>query len=62
MIDAGHITDEQIIELAAASRAKTIVCSHLYRDINVEHLQTHAEQRGYQGTIEVGQDLESFVI
>jgi ribonuclease BN (tRNA processing enzyme) len=62
VIDAGHITDEQIIELAVASRAKTIVCSHLYREINADHLQTQAEQRGYQGTIEVGQDLESFVI
>ncbi len=62
VIDAGHITDEQIIELAVASQAKTIVCSHLYREINADHLQTHAEQAGYQGTIEVGQDLESFVI
>jgi len=45
-----------------ASRAKTIVCSHLYREINADHLQTQAEQRGYRGTIEVGQDLESYVI
>ncbi len=59
---AGHITDEQIIELAVVSQAKTIVCSHLYRDINVEHLQTHAEEQGYRGKIEVGQDLESYVI
>ncbi len=62
VIDAGHITDEQIIELAVVSQAKTIVCSHLYRDINVEHLQTHAEEQGYRGKIEVGQDLESYVI
>jgi len=62
VIDAGHITDEQIIDLAVASQAKTIVCSHLYREINADHLQMHAEQAGYQGTIEVGQDLESFVI
>ncbi len=62
VIDAGHITDEQIIELAVASQAKMIVCSHLYREINADHLQTHAEQAGYQGAIKVGQDLESFVI
>src|SRR6266699_3409659 len=62
VIEGGHITDEQIVELAVASQAKTIVCSHLYREINVDHLQAHAEQQGYQGTIEVGQDLESYVI
>ncbi len=62
VIDAGHITDGQIVDLAVTSRAKTIVCSHQYREINADHLQTHAEQQGYQGMIEVGQDLESYVI
>ena len=62
IIDSGHITDEQIVQLAAASQAKTIVCSHLYREINARHLQTLAEDAGYEGTLLVGRDLMSFVL
>ena len=55
IIDSGHITDvEQIVQLAAASQAKTIVCSHLYREIDAQQLQTLAEAAGYEGTIVVG--------
>ncbi len=62
IIDSGHITDEQIVQLAAASQAKTIVCSHLYREIDGQQLQKLAEARGYQGIILVGRDLMTFVI
>jgi ribonuclease BN (tRNA processing enzyme) len=62
IIDSGHITDEQIVQLAAASQAKSIVCSHLYREINAQRLQTLAEAAGYKGTIVVGRDLMTFVI
>ncbi len=62
IIDSGHITDEQIIELATASQAKTIVCSHLYREIDAPQLQGLAKAAGYQGTIIVGYDLMSFAI
>jgi ribonuclease BN (tRNA processing enzyme) len=62
VIDSGHLEDEEIVELAAASQAHTIVCSHLYREIDATRLQTLAEQRGYQGTITVGRDLMSFVL
>src|SRR5260370_40853065 len=62
IIDSGHISDEQIIQLAAASQANTIVCSHLYREINAQQLQTLAEAGGYQGTILVGRHLMSFVL
>jgi ribonuclease BN (tRNA processing enzyme) len=62
IIDSGHLEDDEIAQLAAASQAKTIVCSHLYREIDAQSLQTLAEKAGYEGTILVGRDLMSFVL
>jgi ribonuclease BN (tRNA processing enzyme) len=62
IIDSGHLEDDEIVQLAAASQAKTIVCSHLYREIDALKLQTLAEQAGYEGTILVGRDLMPFVL
>ncbi len=62
VIDSGHISDEEIVQLASSSRAKTIICSHLYREIDARHLQVLAGEQGYAGTILVGRDLMSFVL
>jgi ribonuclease BN (tRNA processing enzyme) len=62
VIDSGHLEDEEIVELAVASQARMIVCSHLYREIDAPRLQILAEQRGYRGAITVGRDLMSFVL
>lgn len=62
IIDSGHIEDAQIVELAVASQAGTIVCSHLYREIDARMLQKEAEARGYRGAIIVGRDLMTFVL
>ncbi len=62
IIDAGHLEDEQIVQLAAQSQAKFIVCSHLYREIDAPRLQAWAAGAGYTGTILVGSDLLSFGI
>ena len=62
VIDSGHISDEEIVQLAVASQAHTIVCSHLYRDIDAHTLQQQAAQRGYRGILIVGHDLMSFVL
>lgn len=62
IIDSGHISDEEIIELAVRSQARCIVCSHLYRAIDAGRLQNQAGQRGYTGTLLVGHDLMSFVL
>ena len=62
IIDSGHIQDSEIVDLALASQARRIVCSHLYREINASHLQRLAAQQGYEGTILVGRDLMSFVL
>lgn len=62
IIDSGHIEDHEIVDLAAASQARTIICSHLYREIDAKRLQLEAELKGYQGTILVGRDLLSFLL
>jgi ribonuclease BN (tRNA processing enzyme) len=62
IIDSGHLEDEQIVQLAAQSQARRIVCSHLYREIDAPRLQAWAEREGYTGTIVVGHDLMSFGI
>ena len=62
IIDSGHITDNQIVQLAVASQAKIIVCSHLYRTIDAQQLQLAATSQGYGGTILVGCDFMTFVI
>jgi ribonuclease BN (tRNA processing enzyme) len=60
IIDSGHLEDDEIVQLAAASQAKTIVCSHLYREIEAPKLQLQAAKAGYMGTILVGRDLMTF--
>lgn len=62
IIDAGHISDIQIVDLALATQSKTLVCSHLYREIDATRLQIEAEAQGYTGTILVGRDLLSFLL
>ncbi len=62
IIDSGHLEDEQIVQLAAQSQVKVMVCSHLYREIDAPRLQAWAMGEGYRGTILVGRDLMSFVI
>ena len=62
IIDSGHLEDDEIVQLAVASQAKTIVCSHLYREIDASRLQSLAEKSGYEGSILVGYDLMSFVL
>lgn len=62
VIDAGHISDDEIVELAVQAQPRLLVCSHLYRDLNASQLQYQASQRGYKGKILVGRDLKSFAL
>jgi ribonuclease BN (tRNA processing enzyme) len=62
IIDSGHPEDSEIVELAAASQARHIVCSHLYREIDAAKLQKLAMQKGYTGEISVGYDLRTFTL
>ncbi|GCF10533.1 MBL fold metallo-hydrolase [Dictyobacter arantiisoli] len=62
IIDAGHISDQEIIELAIATQARQIICSHLYRQLDSQQLQTQAQHGGYTGTIQIGHDLLSLLL
>jgi len=62
IIDSGHLEDREIVDLAAASQARHIVCSHLYREIDAMKLQKLAILQGYTGEISVGYDLLSFAL
>lgn len=60
VIDAGHLADEEIVELAVRTGAGALVCSHLYRELDADDLSARAARRGYRGRIVVGHDLMSF--
>ncbi len=60
VIDSGHLSDEEIIELAAASQAQRLVCSHLYRPIDAAALGARAAKAGYTGELIVGEDGMTF--
>jgi len=60
VIDSGHLSDDQIVDLAVSSGAGRVVCSHLYRELDVAKLGRRAAARGYGGEILVGEDEMSF--
>ena len=60
VFDSGHLTDEEILELAVATQARHLVCSHLYRDLDEAELNARARERGYRGSFIVGSDLMAF--
>jgi len=62
IIDSGHITDDEIIELSVLAQPKIMVCSHLYRNLDEERLRQTAQKQGYKGQLIVGNDLMSFNI
>lgn len=62
IFDAGHINDEQISELAAATQVPQLICSHQYRPLDEVKLNAMAHARRYTGRIVVGQDLMEFVL
>jgi len=62
IIDSGHITDKDIIDLSVETQAKKIVCYHQYRELDEKKLNSQAKKQDYQGKIIVGQDLMSFNI
>lgn len=62
VIDSGHLTDDELIQLAADSQAKEIVCSHLYRELNARELGEMAEKKGFTGKFAIARDLMKFEI
>jgi ribonuclease BN (tRNA processing enzyme) len=62
IVDAGHLTDEELVELAVETRVRRLVCSHLYREIDAERLTVLATKRGFDGEVIIGEDLMSFAL
>ncbi len=60
VIDAGHLSDDEIVSLAVATRVPRLVCSHLYRELDLESLARAAGDRGYRGQLSIASDLDSF--
>ena len=60
VIDSGHLTDGEIVELAVRTGTRRLVCSHVYRELDAEELQRQAARRGYEGAIVLAHDLLSF--
>ena len=56
VIDSGHLSDEEIVELAARTQARRLVCSHLYRELDAAALNARAAEAGYTGELIVGED------
>ncbi|MEM8994205.1 MAG: MBL fold metallo-hydrolase [Acidobacteriota bacterium] len=60
IFDSGHLTDDEIVDLAVGSQAPRLVCSHVYRELDVDALGARARERGFSGVLEMGEDLQSF--
>jgi len=61
VIDSGHSTDEEIIEIAVQSNARKVYCTHLYRELDELFLNSEAVNKGYGGELLVGYDLMEIV-
>ena len=60
VFDSGHITDNEIIEVAKRSQAQVLICSHQYRELKEAQLNTDARAKGYNGKLVVAEDLMKF--
>ncbi len=60
VFDSGHITDEEIVELAIKTQARTLVCSHQYRFLDEAQLNERAKTQGFEGMLVVARDLMEF--
>jgi ribonuclease BN (tRNA processing enzyme) len=56
VIDSGHLSEKEIVELAARTQVRRLVCSHLYRPLDVGELNARAAKTGYTGELIVGKD------
>ena len=57
VIDAGHLSDEEIVELAIRSGPGLMICSHLYRPLDPDRLEMTARESGFEGRLVCGHDL-----
>ena len=57
IFDSGHLSDDEIVELAVGSGARRLICSHVYRELDIPALQERAQAKGFGGELIMGRDL-----
>lgn len=62
IFDSGHLTDAEIVDLAAATGGALMVASHVYRPLDIPELQRRAEEQGFRGRLLLGEDLMTFTL
>lgn len=62
IVDSGHPTEDQLIELAVRAQPKKIVCSHLYAELNGNQLNKKARAQGFKGEFVIGEDFMAFLL
>lgn len=60
VLDSGHLKKIEIVELAVASAAERLVCSHLYQELDEVELNARAREAGFAGKLLVGYDFMTF--
>lgn len=60
VFDAGHLTDDEICELAATVQVEKLICSHQYRVLDEAKLNASAKKMGFNGTLIVANDFMKF--
>ena len=60
VFDSGHLEEAEIVELAVATGVGTLVCSHVYRELDPAVLEARARERGFEGHLLLGHDLDVF--
>ena len=60
VFDSGHLSNEEIVQLAVQTQAKTLVCSHQYRQLDQKALASVAHAQGFTGKLIVAEDLLTF--
>jgi len=60
VFDAGHLTDEEIVNLAVQTQATQLVCSHQYRSLDIKQLNDAATDGGFQGELISAEDGMGF--
>lgn len=57
VIDSGHLSDDEIVRVAAQSNTPKIICSHIYRELDLPALALAAKNEGFKGELLVARDL-----
>lgn len=58
IFDSGHLIDDEIVELMVQTNVPRLIASHVYRELDVPALEEQANRRGFEGSLEVGSDLQ----